>query len=502
MTDELTKVLHPAGSPRSSSTDNLPLHPSAVPTHLSTVPEGTSIEAALVGSRMLGFDLTPQGAAMASVLEAKDEDGLPLFPQVAGLVPRRAAKTTTVWSVLLGRLVTIPGYRVVTTAQDGTRARRKFREMARTLEARGFEDGVGNIRWANGDEALEFDNGSLLWVVAPHAGAFRSEAADAMLFDEAGELDPVRSEDLLAGALPLLDTRPMGQAIIVGTPAKYRAGLLWDTLAEGRRGDPGAGIFDWSIRDEEESVLWPDGADGEAVLNREVLRRVHPGIGVLTTMARMEQRFRKMDLPTFEREYLCRFPFDASSSAIDLEAWHSSAIPELPRPERFGLAYDVAPDGSSAALCAAWRDEDGNAVLGVLEHRQGVSWLARAVHTLARKYNVPVRYDAIGANHAPAQEIDRMRGVRLVSGNAKEAQAAAQRMVSALADGNLRHFDQKSLTSAAEGAAWRQAEGGRYFARKASANDIAPLVAASLALWEFDQTPERRPITIRRATSA
>lgn len=435
---------------------------------------------------MLGFDLTPQGETIAGVLEARDADGFPAFGQSAVLVPRRAAKTTSIWSVLLGRCATIPDYRVVTTAQDGTRARRKFREMARALEARGFD---GKIRWANGDEALEFANGSLLWVVAPHAGAFRSEAADCMLFDEAGELDPVRSEDLLAGALPLLDTRPMGQAIIAGTPAKSRAGLLWDTLAEGRRGDDGAGIVDYSIRDEEPAVLYPDGPDGEAVLNEDVLRRVHPGIGTLTTMARMAQRFRKMDLPTFEREYLCRFPFDATSSAIDLGAWKAAAVPVLPRPERFGLAFDVAPDGSSAAVCAAWRDEDGLAYLGVLEHRQGVSWLAGYVAGLAKRFRVPVRYDGIGANHGPAADVDRLRGVRLVSGTAKEAQASAQRIVSELADERLRHFDQSSLTAAAQGAAWRQSEGGRYFARKASTADITPLVAASLALWQFDSQP-------------
>ncbi|WP_324650994.1 hypothetical protein [Georgenia sp. H159] len=451
---------------------------------------------------MIGFDLLPQGEVLAGVLEARDVDGMPMYPTVAGLVPRRAAKTTTIWATLIGRCATIPDYRVVTTAQDGTRARRKFREMARVLEGRGFEDGTGNIRWANGDEALEFSNGSLLWVVPPRADAFRQEAADAMLFDEAGELDPVKSEDLLAGALPLLDTRPLGQAIIVGTPAKTRAGLLWDTLEEGRAGEPGTGIVEYAIRDDEESVLYPDGPDGPAVLNEDVLRRVHPGIGTLTTMAKMQQRFRKMDLPTFEREYLCRFPFDASSSAIDMEAWAAGEVPEVPRPERFALAFDCAPDGSSAAVLAAWRDGEGLAYVGVLEHRQGVSWLARFVHRLARTYRVPVRYDSIGANHGPAEEIARLRGVKLVPGTAKEAQAAAQRIVSALADGELRHFGQGSLTSAAEGAAWRQGEGGRYFARKASANDISPLVAASLALWEFDSTPERRPLAIRSSLAS
>ena len=88
-----------------------------------------------------------------------------------------------------------------------------------------------------------------------------------------------------------------------------------------------------------------------------------------------------------------------------------------------------------------------------------------------------------------------------MSCTAKDAQAATQSFVSNLVDGKLRHFDQASLTAAAEGAAWRQSEGGRYFARKASANDIAPLVAGALALWQFDLTPARQPVRIHSSVA-
>ena len=459
------------------------------PTFISTIPRGTDIANYELGLTMIGLDPTPQGRIMAGVLEAKAKDGTPRYSQVAGLVPRRAAKTTSVWATLLGRLATVDDYRIVTTAQDGQRARNIFREFARRLEANGFEDRGGTIRWSNGDERLTFPNDSQLWVVPPIASAFRSEAADVLLFDEAGELDPVKSEDLLSGALPLLDTRATGQAIIVGTPAEVRAGLLWDALQEGRARKRGAGIFEWSIRDDEQAIIRDD--DGNIALDRAILRRVHPGIGTLTTMPRMLSRFEKMQPTRFEREYLCRFPFDQTVSAIDMEKWAAAEGPEPALPEKFGLAFDVAPDGSSAAIVAAWRDAEGLAHVGVLEHREGVSWLARTVNAIGRKYRVPVRYDAIGANHAPAEEAGRLRGVSLLPSGAKDVQGATQRFVSALADGKLRHHGQASLTAAAEGATWRQSEGGRYFARKASKADVSPLVAATLALWQVDTRPER-----------
>ena len=475
----------------------------AAPRFCSGVEGDPDLGPARIGARMMGFELTPQGETVARVLESVDSDGMPTWPQVGLLIPRRATKTTTCWSVVLGRCATIPGYRVVTTAQDGTRARQKFREVARSLEAAGFEDGIGTIRWANGSERLEFENGSVLWVVPPASGAFRSEAADAMFFDEAGELDPVKSEDLLAGALPLMDTRPRGQVIVAGPPAKVRAGLLWDMLEEGRRGEPGAGIVEYSISDDETTVLWPDGPEGDPVLDEEALRRVHPGVGTLTTMAKMRQRFAKMDLPTFEREYFCRFPFDASVSAIDPKVWAGAAVAVLPRPERFGVAFDVAPDGSAAAVCAAWRDEAGMAHVGVLEHRSGASWLSAFVHGLVKRYRVPIRYDAIGANHGPAAEMSRLRspGVDLVSCGWKDAQAASQLLVDNLKAGALFHFDQKSLNAAAEGAAWRQTDGGQMFARKGSSSDVSPLVAAALALWQFDSMPKRQAVRISSSAS-
>lgn len=475
-----------------------------------------------VGSQLLGFNPTPQGRIMASVLEAKDADGLPLFPEVVGLVPRRAAKTTSVWSVILGRCATIDGYQVATTAQDGTRARNILKAMARTLVANGSfsnissadsdedssHDVIGKVRWANGSEALEFNNGSRVWAVPPRADAFRSEAADCLLFDEAGELDPAQSEDILEGALPLMDTRPLGQAIIVGTPAKARAGLLWDTLQVGRAGRPGTGIFDWSIRDDEDWFTRVDEGTAGAIekdgrwyrVNEALVRRVHPGIGTLTTWAKMLQRFDKMGLPSFEREYLCRFPFDNATAAIDMTVWHAHAVEPEDLPQRFGLAFDVEIDSTAAALCAAWRDEQGVARVAVLDYRSGVRWLPSVAAAVARKYRVPLRYDNIGANFAPADLLSRPphnRGVRIVPGGMRDTQAATQLFTTELSEGRLVHFAQSSLTEAAEGAAWRQTDGGRMFGRKASVNGISPLVAAALALWQFDQLPKQKPLTIK-----
>lgn len=445
---------------------------------------------------MLSLPLLPQGVQVSGVLAAT-KHGRPLYPTVGVLMPRRASKTTAVWATLLGRCRARPGYKIVTTAQDGLRARNRFREVLRALEAGDFTGDkggqrIGRVLWGAGSEAIEFDNGSRIWVVKPEAGALRGEAADVMLFDEAGELSEQHSEDLVAGALPLMDTRPGGQVIIAGTPGTARTGLLWTTMEQGRRREGGVGIVDYSIRDSESAVIFPDDG-GDAVLNEAVLRRVHPGVGTLTTMRVMRDRFSKMALSKFEREYLCRFPITDLTTALDLARWADSEIETFGlRPERVAVAFDVAPDSSAAALCAAWRDDDGRAHVELLGYQAGTAWLPARAEAAARKHRTSIAHDTIGANTDPADVMHRRR-IGLAPLNLRAMQGAAGRFSSELDEDRLRHYGQDDLTRAVEGAAWRTVgEGGRLFARMKSAHEVCPLVAASAALWHYDTAVARR----------
>lgn len=476
------------------------------PRFFSRIPQNTNIASAFRGGEMQKLPVLRQGEEVAALLEASTKEGLPLYRTVVIMMPRRASKTTSVWNVILGRCDSMEGYRVVTTAQDGTRARNRFREVQRALEATDFEgrrsarNRRGKLRWANGDESIEFDNGSRIWVVPPDPSALRGEAADLMLFDEAGELAAEKTADLVAGALPLMDTRPRGQVIVTGTPALERAGLLWDTLERGRAARPSVGILEYSVSDDDQTFLVDD--EGNPRLNRDLLRRTHPGIGTLTTLEIIAERAESMPRDQFEREYLCRFPFDSSTAALSAKAWAECALPfeELPaRPDRVGLAYDVAPDSSFASLVAAWRDEDGRACFELLAYDPGTLWLPPAGQKAARKHRARLAYDLIGANQEPADRLHRMR-VGLEPLNLKGMQGAAARLASEITRGNVRHWSQPDLTRAVEGAAWRNVgEGGRLFGRKASAHDVSPLVAASEALWVYDQAPDRAGVGIIRA---
>lgn len=468
----------------------------ARPTHKSRIPRGTNIATALYGAQLQGLPLLPQGEEISAVLNARRPDGSVLYDQVVVLVPRRAAKTTSIWSEILGRCASIPGYRVYVTAQDGQRSREILRDdIMENLRGQRFEErGLGTFMIGNGSESVHFSNRSLIRAVPPKPSIFRSKHADVIYLDEAGEYETELGADLVAAALPLMDTRHNSQIIISGTPSLAREGLLWDKLQAGIDASPAnrhVGVLAYMIRDDESIVL--EQPDGTLELNTKVLQRVHPGIGTLTTLAKIATRYGDIKpLSKFEMEYACRFPLSVGSTAIDPADWEACSGGAFPvRPQRVGLGFDVEPDDSCAALVAAWRDAAGRPHLEVLAAQPGSDWLPGKARQAVVKHRATPAFDQIGANLDPAEALNRMR-VATSPLALRWMQAATSRLAREIASRQLIHHDQPDLSDAAEGAVWRTVgEGGKLFGRKASAAPVCTLVAGAAALWSYDQAAPR-----------
>ncbi len=473
----------------------------AHPTHISRIPHGTDIATAVAGCEWMGKPITPQGAEAVALLNARRPDGRRVYSELVEMMPRRSTKTTAIFGEFLGRCAKYPRTLILTTAQDGTRAREILRgTIMDDLEAAGFlRRGLARFRYANGSEAIEFYNGSVIKAVPPVPSKFRSKAADVILLDEAGETDADLGHAIIAAALPLMDTRPDAQLVVAGTPPEGgQAGLLWDELQEALNPKAKAtAVHAYMLRPDESAAIIAN--DGTMTMNRRVMMRVHPGIGTVTNLATIRARFDKLTargrLAEFEREYGCKFGTEESAGAIDLARWKACAadlpIAELDRPDRVGVAFDVEPDGSAAALVAAWRDQDGVAHLELLAFDEGYEWLPAKARAAAKRHRVMVAHDDIGVNVDVAQTLTRLR-TKPAPIPLRKMQAAESRFTREIQTRNLRHYDQPDLTEAAKGAVWRPVgDSGRLFGRKASASAVSPIVAAAAALWQFDQIVRR-----------
>ena len=455
----------------------------ATPRYLSPIPEGTDTSAAVTGYALLGMELLPQGELVAGVLEAHRPDGRPLYKDITVQIPRRSTKTTTIQAVLLGRCSARKGYKVIQTAQDGTRASMVFMDMVRTMEMvdpREPKERDWKVFASTGREYIQWKNGSRWWVGPPKASTFRGLAADVLFFDEAGEYDLALTAELHAGALPVMDTRPHGQIIKAGTPGLSRDGLFWTSLEAARDAPEKYGIVDYSATDSE--VISEDDAG-----NPDLWHRVHPGLACgLTDLETIQQRWDTMDVPTFVREYLCVWPPDSNRSAFDLDAWRASGVAALESPEGlpWALGYDVAIGASASALAAAWFDEDGHPHVQLLDHRSGAHWLPDELQKATGKHGVDVGYDNIGDNIAVAQAATRkprFNTRHLKSLQLREVAAATAVVAASLDAGTFTHGEDAALDAAILNAVWRESNGSRLLGRK-HGKDISPIQACIHAL--------------------
>jgi hypothetical protein len=452
----------------------------ATPRFHSPVPDDTSISEAHKAAESMGISLLPQGIQVAGLLEAKDADGLPLYPEVVIQMGRRATKTSSIQATLLGRCFSVPGYRIISTAQTGTLSQQFLAELGSTLEMAWPDEDTRPFRFykSNGSIRIVWENGSQWRAVKPQASAFRGSYADCILFDEAGEYDAKTTEDLLAGAMPVLATRPQSQLIVTGTPPRTREGLLWQYLQAGRKGTEDIGILDYSMEptaDATDEAVW---------------QAVYPGLSSgLVPLKFLRKALETQGLLSFSREFLSLDPVASSLRAIPEEDWLAGQVPallDLPA-DNYSVSFDITQDGSAGAVAVAWYTEDGVPHVQILEHKAGFNWMPQYLgKILTDTRGIEVGFDSIGNNLSVFQTIQRMPRVpktNLRAMTMKEVSAGVSLLTSHVSDNALVHAKDASLDKAAEEVAFRYSGDSRLFGRRQSNADISPLIAASNALY-------------------
>lgn len=439
-------------------------------------------------------------------------------------ISRRATKTTSIFLTLLGRCVSRPGHQVTFSAQNGVAGSRRLREWAGRLDAVNPPDDLDLPPWLRdrprktkhstavalfGEDVipdmtpkrrgfkimrgevgkgLYFDNGSQFLVLKPDADAYRGEGADDSWLDEFQDVDPVEGDELLAGILPLQDTKLGASTIVSGTAGEARVGPFWTYVDRLRNSSPGIGGLDYAA---------PEDTPWEVIENEkealELLSHVHPGIGTLTTVEKMRKNYLELPRPQWAREYLSIWPETYGVVAIPAEQWAEAAQQRkvaIPPRVAFGLA--IKPGGSVAAIVAAWRNAKGKAYLEVVEHRQGTSWIPKRAQELTMKYRgSTIAYDDIAEGKATATETMNISPrPKLRIQTYRENAAGCVQLMRDLERGNLTHFDQVGLNDAVLKAAKREVRGDQgiwLWTVGQPGDDITCLDAATRALRNWDQ---------------
>lgn len=465
------------------------------------------------------YNLEPQMLRTADVLAAggpfdadnpQPEEG---SFENAILEPRRSAKTTSLWCVLLGRCFMRPvymaGYTMLTTAKKGGERfkldvrdpiRRKWRnpkEMPLKLT-----DGNGNL-------GVEFENGSKLAVLSPNGDDVRSGAYDILVMDEAGEAEPETWEDIVGAVVPSFDTRPGGQIVYAGTGGKYREGShFWATLHK-----PEAGRIRYGVPDDIDEALlqsWEAGAG-------RLAEQLHPGLDGLTKLSIIERNFDILKAEKFGREYLGHFGKDVGNNAlISYNDWIANREPgEVPTGiTPLVLAFAVHLGGAWASIAVGWHKEPDaptdlvQAALGekdpprpavkLVHHQEGNDRLAHTLFNIARDTRLPIVYDDSPQEVAIVAEVEQIaRRARIKVRTEKvryaEKAVATTKLLNGMKHNTIAYWEQEPLDAAALIATPRISGKARLIGTPEPDQDATPLDAVALCLLKL---PE--PVTAKR----
>jgi hypothetical protein len=457
-----------------------------------------------LGGSLLG-NLQPQMLRTADMLAAERFTN-------AILEPRRSAKTTTIWCVLIGRChmrpVYMAGYTMLTTAK---KAGERFKLDVRDPIRRKWRDPKAmpmKLTDGNGNLGIEWPSGSKLAVLSPNGDDVRSGAYDVLVLDEGGEAEPDMWDDIVGAVVPSFDTRGEGaQLVIAGTGGHYRVGShFWNALH-----DPDAGRIRYGV---------PDDFNDEALASWEslagIIDALHPGLDGLTTLEQIERNYRLLGAVRFGLEYCGHFGRAAGNdTAMSDAAWTKSRLPG-PVPTGvtpMSLAFAVHPGGAFASIAVAWTLEgspgdlvdaamqlDGDETapprfaFKIIHHQHGNGRLEYKLRDLSRQYRLPIAYDSSPQEKAIMERVGRISRPRPQSRafTMAEKSVATTTLLNAIEQGTVDHWAQEPLDSAAALAVFRAGK-LRLLGVPDDSNPDQEITALEAGIIAVGALPDRAP---------
>ena len=413
----------------------------------------------------------------------KDEQGRYNVTSAGLALPRQNGKNVCLEAREFYGLV-INGERILHTAHQVRTSKKSFRRLAAMFtDQRHPEvtDIVKQIRYTNGEECIELDNGGVIEFSARSRQAARGfDGISLVVFDEAQEL----TDDQLEAIMATLSASATGnrQLIYTGTPPY--PGCPGDVFRRRRTNainDPGKhdAWYEWSV-------------DGQSIKDLNVDDKTlwymtNPALGIRLTEDFTEEERRSMSADGFARERLGWWtPLieHEEDYAIPVDVWDACKSNEG-KPEgktAYGVKFSIS--GADVCLCGAVIPEDGLPRISMIERKPtglGTQWLA---DWLAQRYDKACCVVIDGKNGADVltdkiQDVWKARG-SIIRPRANDVIASVGMLTDALNEQRITWYaKQEDLRDSAITSTKRPIAGGWGFGGE---NSI-PIEAAALAYW-------------------
>ncbi|MFD2674995.1 terminase large subunit domain-containing protein [Gulosibacter bifidus] len=405
-----------------------------------------------------------------------DERGRFVYDTVLVTVPRQSGKTTLVWPLMLWWAITRPRATVFYTAQTGKDARDRFRDASKLIESSPFAS-VTRARWSAGDTGLDVPlNGSVIRTFSPGMAAVHGSTPGLVVLDEIFAFTDELGTAMLDGAIRPAQQTLTGRAQVwlISTAGDATSTFMRRLVDEARAGTrQGLAYFEWS-RPADLDPYEP-----------ATLEAFHPAVGHTVTAADL-LKIRPSSHAAWLRAF-CNNWIDAAEPLISLDDWDSLATDLTPPPlHSIGIGYEAAdsPDSLSAVF-AAWRDDARRPCLALMHAAPGTTWLQPLLRRIHAAKPKGIAADDGGTSRAITAALVRDE-LDVASIGARDAATCTAELLDAIANKQLRHDGSQSMRRSIAVAQLQRRGDVVRFSRSRSTGSISALLAATAALYAYD----------------
>ena len=439
-----------------------------------------------------GVELDPWQQIVIDSWLGRDEKGSYNVTSAGLSLPRQNGKNVCLEAREFYGMV-INGEKVLHTAHQVRTSKKSFRRLAAMFTDKRhpeITDLVKNIRYTNGEEAIELDNGGQIEFSARSRQAARGfDGISLVVYDEAQELMEEQVEAIMATlSASATGTR---QIIYAGTPPYPNCpGDVFKRRRTVSMESPGGhdAWHEWGIDSQP--------IDKIDVSDKKLWYMSNPALGIRLDEDFTQEEQNTMSADGFARERLGWWPpmiERRSDYAIPLDLWNAAASEEVKPEGKTAFGVKFSADGTDVVICGAVVPKVGPARIEMIERRPtgfGTQWLADFINArydsascvvIDGKNGVDVLIDKITPTW-------RMKGT-VVRPRATDMIAAVSLLMDCLTEGTVTWYaKQDALKESATTSVKRPISGGWGF----GGEDSTPIEACALALYGA-KTSKRDP---------
>lgn len=435
----------------------------------------------------LGFDWWQSQLGAVCLGYGDDGQYVATIGGIGMSIPRQVGKTYFVLALLVILCILFPGLQVVWTAHHLRTSTKTFTSLRGICRRKKVAPHIRAMRSANGEQQVEFANGSTIMFGARSQGFGRGfDEIDVEVFDEAQILDAKALEDMIAAT----------------NQARHEHGaLLFFMGTPPRKADPAESFRQrrqeaWA-GDTEDTIWLELSADPNSAAEDEsqwpAMNPSYPLRTARESLLRLRKNLKDDD--SWNREGRGIWDPIGGKGVIPRDFW-AAVGDEMSFPVgSYALGVHVGPDGRWASAALAGQRDDGKWHIELDESKEGSAWVVPYVK--ARLERNPIRAvvaDAGSPTQAILDDFARAK-IKVTTPTVREVGASHTRVLEAIVTGQVVHTRQPQMTTAAQIAGKRSigTSGLWVFHPLSSSDDITPIQAGTLALWGAQNTDVKRP---------